>query len=270
MKHNLLLGFCLLALSAGCGSGDKVVAEYHHHKLYMSEVRAMMPQGLSADDSAQMVSQVIDSWIENQIVLEEADKSLSLRDKNFDEEVNAYRRSLLRQRYFEKLTSDSKQFEVSDQEVTQEIARTKGKVVSDREIVRLNYVKLSPNSPLLGDLKKILFDESRRQTEKDKVEALCGDSLEYFVEDDKWLFWSDIQKEISLQLPQAEKMNFPLTFEKKVDGSYYLIVMLDYKSEQTGNESEAYFESVRTMLVQKKKTDFINQKLSELKTKRKK
>lgn len=261
---------CLLCLCASCNKKDKSVAEYNHHKLYLSEVRAMLPNGLSVDDSLQLCQHIIDDWLTDQIILEEAQKSLSLKDKNFDRQMAEYRTSLLRQKYFEKITSDPKQFDVSDAEVRSAIAQSQGKLLADKEIVRLNYVKVSQKSASYAELKSILFDESRRCVEKASIESLCGDSLEYFIEDEQWLYWNDVQQEIPISLDNSKSYEFPLYFEKKSEDASYLVVILDYRSGQTGDETGEYFESMRTMLIQQKKNDFINKKIKELTSKHKK
>lgn len=260
----LLLSCCLLCIS--CKEKDKIVAQYHQSKFYLSELNEQMPSGLSTEDSVNLAKLIIDDWITDQIILEDAEKTLKRRDKNFRKELNAYRNTLIRQKYFETLTADSKKFAVRDAEVKAEIDKHANHPQDNREIVQLNYVKMSPQSALYKEMKSILFDEKRRMTEKKRIETLCGDSLEYFIEDDKWLFWNDIHKEIPIDFTGKDKKeyDYPFCFEKKVGKDSYLVVILAYKSQQTGEESQEYFESIRTMLVQKKKTDFINQHITQL------
>ena len=59
-------------------------------------------------------------------------------------------------------------------------------------------------------------------------------------------------------------LDFPLTMEKVVNEDEYLMVVIDFRSESTGEESKDYFESVRTMFIQKKKNEFIQKRMKEL------
>lgn len=263
MKKSLSALLLIAFLCVACNHDDHVVAEVHNKKLFASEVAALVPSGLSAKDSIDVANHIIEDWITEQVILHEADKSLSVKEKIFDKEINDYKKSLLKNRYFEKITSDGTQFQVSDKEVREAIKQSKVNLVSDKEIVRLNYVKLPRTSKLIGEFKEILFDEERRTTEKEHIAELCGDSLEYFINDDQWLFWEDIQLEINIE-GTAVTTDFPKTYEKVIGDDCYLVVILAYKEENTGEESKDYFESVRTMLIQKKKADFINQKVKEL------
>ena len=255
---------CLFCIS--CKEKDPVVAQYHQSKLYLSELRAQMPSGLAPEDSTLLARQMIEDWLTDQMILEEADKVLPLKDKHFEKEMSAYRKTLLRQRFFDYLTSDPKLFQVSDEEVKREIDRHGNSADDHREIVQLNYVKLSQQSPYYQEVKSILFDEKRRLTEKKRIETVCGDSLEYFIEDDKWLFWRDVHQEIPIDFSGKDKKgyDYPLCYEKKVGNEVYLLVILGYKSKQAGDESREYVESIRTMLEQQKKADFIQKYITKL------
>lgn len=265
MKRAALLFLFLLCLLAGCRHDDLVVAEVHNHKLYASEVGQLVPAGLSRADSADFAQHVIDDWIMEQVILAEAEKTLTVKEKIFDKELEEYRKTLLRNRYFEKITADAEKFKVSDEEVRAAIRQSKVNLVSDKEIVKINYVKLPRHAAVRDELKEILFDDARRITEKERIAELCSDSIEYFITDDQWLFWEDIQLETGIALDKnSQRLDFPLTFEKVVNEDEYLIVILDFRSETTGDESKDYFESVRTMLIQQKKNQFIQKRMKEL------
>lgn len=244
---------------------DRVVAQVYNHKLYASEVQQLLPSGMTTDDSLAFASRIIDSWISEQIILSEAEKRLSMRDKNFQKEMMEYRNSLIRSKYLEKLTSDTNLFYVTDEEVHAAIAQARTNYVNEKEIVRINYVKVAQNSPIKEKVKEILFDDDRRLLEKDRLAELCADSVEYFIDDDTWLFWEDIQLEVDIDIKdRSENFSKPEYIEKNSNDACYLIVILGYKSEQTGADSRDYFESVRTMLIQKKKTEFINKTIDGL------
>ena len=244
---------------------DRVVAQVYNHKLYASEVHRQLPSGMTTDDSLAFAARFIDNWISDQILLVEAEKQLSMREKQFQKEMEEYRNSLIRNRFLEKITSDTNAFYATDEEVRATLSQARTNFVNEKEIVRLNYVKVSEKSPIKEKVKEILFDEEKRLLEKEKLSELCADSIEYFIDDDTWLFWDDIQLEVDIDLKVSNgTFNQPQYIEKNSGGSCYLIVILDYKSEQTGADSRDYFESIRTMLIQKKKNDYINQTIGDL------
>lgn len=266
MRKLFWLTVLVVVLLSSCQQKkDRVVAQVYNHKLYASEVRALLPSGMTTDDSLAFASHIIDSWISEQIILCEAEKRLSMRDKNFQKEMTEYRNSLIRSKWLEKITSDTNLFYVTDEEVHAAIAQARTNYVNEKEIVRINYVKVAQNSSIKEKVKEILFDEDRRLFEKDRIAELCADSVEYFIDDDTWLFWDDIQLEVNIDIQnKTDHFTQPEYIEKNSNDACYLIVILGYKSEQTGADSRDYFESVRTMLIQKKKTEYINKTIDEL------
>lgn len=243
---------------------DRVVAEAYYHKLYASELSQMLPAGLSAKDSAEIAAQYIEQWLMEQVILHEANRVLPMEEKKFKKEIENYKQLLTQQKFWEYVLPNDSLFQVKDEEVQKTIAHAHTNFVNEKEIVKINYVKLGTNSPIQNKVKNILFDEENRLLEKHQLEVLCSDSIEYYIDDDTWLFWEDIQLEVNIDLPKNYDFAQPFIIEKYHDNSCYLIVILDYKSEQTGEDSRDYFESVRSMLIQQRKNDWIKQKMQQL------
>ena len=104
MKRILsILTVALLFCDSCRRNEDPVVAQVYQYKLYSSEVQSGMPIGLSQEDSLALVRDFIDNWVKEKLVLHEAERHLSPREKNFDREMMDYRNSLLAQRYLDKI-----------------------------------------------------------------------------------------------------------------------------------------------------------------------
>jgi hypothetical protein len=167
--------------------------------------------------------------------------------------------------YYELLTSDSSRFEVSDEELEQFLQKYESRYTVNREIIKINYVKTSKGSKVIKELKELLFDDERRVEEKQRVEELCADSIEYFLEDNNWLYLDDIQNEFPIEIKNKESILTQNKYIETEDNEYhYLIVFLDYKSRRTINETEEEIAAARVMLTQQKKQAYVQQQLDEL------
>ena len=261
MKKFILLTTALLTLAA-CSQRDKdkVVAQIYYSKLYQSEVRANIPSGLSLEDSTAMVNEFIDNWIKEQLILHEAEKKLSLKDKNFDKELTDYRNNLLINAYYDKLAEQSGICNVTDAELNHFYKNFDKRYTVDKEIVKANYVKLSKGSPLIPKVKEILFDSERRDNEKEELIKILGDSIEYLLED-QWLYLDDIENEIAFEFDAASPNR---QIEKESGDYHYLLVILDYKSQRSVNETEAEKAAARMMLINQKKRQFIDDYVNKL------
>ena len=260
--------FVFLLVAAGflsCGTKDPVVAEAYHAKLYQSQLSDMIPDTYSPADSARLAMLLIEEWVQQQVLLHEALNVLPISQQNFSEEITEYKNSLLINAYYNFITADSTLFEVSDEELEQFLKKYESRYTVNREIIKINYVKTAKGSKIIKDLKEMLFDDERRTEEKQQIEELCADSIEYFLEDNTWLYLDDIQNEFPIEIKNKESILTQNKYIETEDQDYhYLIVFLDYKSQRTINETEEEIAAARMMLTQQKKQDYIQQKVAEL------
>ena len=261
--------FCLaLVVLASCHrKEDPVVAQVYQYKLYASEIRTAMPVGLSQDDSLVLVRDFIDSWVKEKLVLHEAEKKLSPREKNFDKEMSDYRNALIINKYYDKLwMGDTADNSISEQEISAFARSLDSRYTVEKEIVRVNYVKIPTSSAELPQVKAILFDENRRKEEKESLVAMLGDTIEYLLDDDAWLYLDDLQNEVSFEIDaqKASERGNVLHIEKAVGDQTVLLAILDYRSQRSVNETKEERAAAGMLLMNQRKAQFINQYVQEL------
>ena len=262
-----MLSFALL-LGVSCRrNADSVVAQVYHYKLYASEVQAGMPSGLSQEDSLALARDFIANWVKEKLVLHEAERYLSPREKNFDREMSEYRNSLLAQRYLDKIwNEDTANVTVSDREITDFARSLDDRYTVEKEIVRVNYVKMPTHSDMLPSVRDILFDEKKRVEQKDVLVNMLGDSIEYLLDDDEWLYLDDLQNEVAFQIDVqnlGDRVG-ALHIEKEVGENSVLLVMLDYRSQRSVNETKEERAAAGMLLMNQRRAQFVNQYLQEL------
>lgn len=260
-----MLFFLILLSFASCkNKRDKVVAQVYYHKLYLSEVLENTPSGLSPEDSVALAHEYMDNWVKENLVLHEAEKKLSVREKNFDKKMEEYRNSLLINAYFDKLVSDTSNFKISQEELDAFTKNFDKRYTVDKDIVKLNYVKLSKNSKLIAPVKAILFDESRRKGEQEALTKMLGDSVEYLLDDDTWLYLDDIRNEVPFEVKESDLKSHHQYVDKTIAGNRYLLVILDYKNQRSVSETQEEMAAARMMLVNQRKRQFIEQHVNQL------
>ncbi|MCR5550342.1 MAG: hypothetical protein K6F40_05340 [Bacteroidales bacterium] len=260
----LLIVLLLLLLCSSCHRHeDKVMAQVYYHKLYESEVLKNMPTGLSPADSIALVNDFIDNWVREQLILHEAEKRLSPREKNFDRQLEEYRNNLLINTYFNKIISDTANMNITDEDLEVFMRSFDKRYTIEKEIVKVNYVKLPKKSPLVEVVKGILFDKERRVEEKEPLMVLLGDSIEYLLDDDAWLYLDDIQNEVSFDFSQEDVAQHKC-IEKEIGDYHYLLVILDYKNQRSVSETNEEKAAARMMLLNQRKQQVIKQHVDQL------
>lgn len=260
----LLIVLLLLLLCSSCHRHeDKVMAQVYYHKLYESEVLKNMPTGLSPADSIALVNDFIDNWVREQLILHEAEKRLSPREKNFDRQLEEYRNNLLINTYFNKIISDTANMNITDEDLEAFMRSFDKRYTIEKEIVKVNYVKLPKKSPLVEVVKGILFDKERRVEEKEPLMVLLGDSIEYLLDDEAWLYLDDIQNEVSFDFSQEDVAQHKC-IEKEIGDYHYLLVILDYKNQRSVSETNEEKAAARMMLLNQRKQQVIKQHVDQL------
>lgn len=264
MKRFLIPILLVLCLASCHQKRDRVVAQVYNHKLYLSEVLDNMPSGLSPEDSVSLVKEYIDTWVKEKLVLYAAERNLSVREKNFDKKMEDYRNSLLINAYYDKLVSDTTNFNISQEELDAFTNDFGKRYTVDKDIVKLNYVKLAAKSALTDKVRDILFDEEKRTSEKELLVKLLGDSIEYMVDDKTWLYLDDIQAEVPFEVDDKQLLSGPQYVDKTVSGYRYLMVILEHKDRRTMNETQDERAAAKMMLVNQRKRQFIEDHVNQL------
>ena len=239
MRRFLPLLSVALLLCVSCRrNADPVVAQVYQYKLYASEVQADVPLGLSQEDSITLVRDFIDNWVKEKLVLHEAERHLSPREKNFDREMTEYRNSLLAQRYLDKIwQKDTANNAITDKEITDFARSLDDRYTVEKEIVRVNYVKMPTRSEKL-----------------------------YLLDDDEWLYLDDLQNEVAFQIDVQKLGNrgSTLRIEKEVGENTVLLVILDYRSQRSVNETKDERAAAGMLLMNQRRTRMINQYVQTL------
>ena len=173
----ILIGIVLSALPS-CRAissllhDDEVVAEVNGVKLYRAELDALIPNGISAADSAALALKYIDTWASDHVYLKIAEQQLSKSEKDVTKELEDYRKSLLKYRYEQLYVNERLDTTVTDEMVDEYYEAHTDKFVLQRPIVRARYLNILADSPALKQLRKMM----KSSEPNDLVEA---DSLAY-------------------------------------------------------------------------------------------
>lgn len=103
----------LLALAVGCqevprylGGGKVVLAEAAGKKLYARDVRTVIPQGMTGEDSVAFMNRYIEKWVHRQLKLREAEQLFSDSERDIDSLVEEYRQALLIRKFDQHLIDE--------------------------------------------------------------------------------------------------------------------------------------------------------------------
>ena len=193
----LLLG--LLALSGlSCKMVDQIsdtasellegdlVARVGNHRLHRKELESYIPAGVSPEDSAALAASYINAWAQNLLLLDMAEEQLSDEEKDVSQELEQYRRTLLKYRYEQLYINQRLDTLVTDGEMERFYKDHPDKFKLDRPVAKARYMVIPADSRNLKTLrKKISSEDDSEVLEADSIAFTAA--IKYVDSSDTWM-----------------------------------------------------------------------------------
>jgi len=252
--------FLVLWLITSCqsvdNSGNSIVAEAFHHKLYVSEIIEKTPYFASKEDSLLFMDQYVEDWILRQTLLAQAKQKLTQGEQDFSSQIAQYKEQLLINAYLQKISKDSAFFAVSTSELYDFINETKADHTPEyREMVKPNYIRLSDPSKIYNQVKKLFFEEPNRAKAIQQLELICADTVEYYLDNARWFYADFIEKELPFSFSDTDIKD---KLDIVQDGYRYLFLILDRKQQLQPRNTLEDRKVAQVLLQQQKKSEFLS------------
>ncbi len=140
-----------------------------------------MPKGLKEQDSVHLAQQYINSWASNYLFLNIAERQLSASELDVEDELEEYRKSLLRYRYEQSYINERLDTLITEALIEEYYNANPEKFILRNPVVKARYLSISKDSPALPKIRRKMVSED----DADKIEA---DSLAYSSAQ-KYLTW---------------------------------------------------------------------------------
>ena len=132
----------------------EVVARVGDAKLMMEELQKAIPNGISPEDSVIYARQYINSWALDQVVMDVALRQLSAEERDVTDELEAYRRSLLKYRYEQLYVNQRLDTLVTEDQIDDYYMNNSERLLLKGPIVKARFMSIPSDSPMLKTIKK--------------------------------------------------------------------------------------------------------------------
>lgn len=254
-------------MSVACnkkGDDGAIVAKVGDKTLTWEELSGIVPDSSSPEDSTVLAETYINNWVREQVVLRQAELNLAEDQKDFEERIEVYRKSLLTYSYEQELVKQRLDTVVSDSEIeTYYDANIQNFELKDY-IVKVKFCAIATDSKDLKQMKKLFYSD--KAEDFGKWEALCIEKqAAYYFNEDRWMLWEDLVKKLPLEVFDVEaflKRNKSVEFEH--EGNTYMISFLDY--QLSGSRSPLSFEkeNIRVMILNRRKIELLTRMREDL------
>ena len=251
----LLLGTLLVLASCKRETGE-VVARAYDKYLYKSDLAGLVIEGTSPEDSAIVVQNYINQWVQQMVVLEKAKRNIT---KTFDLELQNYKNSLITYEYESLIVAQMLDTNVADSEIEEYYSTNTETFVLRSNIVKVHYVKIDKNAPQLPKLQKLITQRSLSEKELMEVERLSAVYGEAFsFSNDYWITTSQLQSIAPVEIANEEEFIRNTKITSQTDNQYaYFVRILDHKMVNQIAPIDFVRTSIRSIILNRRKMDII-------------
>lgn len=271
LKLNYIYLILLISFCYSCKSKqeikpeDKVIASVYDKKLYLSELKEMLPEGLNKADSTHYVTAYAERWVRQTLLMHEADQNIS-NNPSIDELVRDYRASLVRHLYEKNLVESLLDTIVPAAEIDKYYEEHKNEFKLQSSIVKCNLLKVASNIPNIKDVQSLWENRTDNEAAMEQLKEFCNKNNALFLLDDETWYRAN---EISSILPTPLfSFNDLVTVGATITRSdknytYYLKIAKTVRSNENAPLDFVY-DQIRKLIINDRKMKFIDEKIEEM------
>lgn len=244
--------YLIILVCSSCkneNSKEDILVSIEGESLTRDDLSNMLPDNLSREDSLKFSEKIIRTWIDNHLILKVASSELPNIDK-INELVDQYRAQLITHEYRKMVVlNESSNYIIPEDSLLAYYNTNQNKFVLEEPVIKGIYIKIADNSPKLKDVRRWI--KSSRQADIEKLEKYgLDDAIVYDFFRDKWMAWSNIEKNIPNNFSNANDfVKTNKTFEISKNGFVYLLNISDFKVKGTIMPFDFAKDEIRDMYV---------------------
>jgi hypothetical protein len=259
-KYLCLLFVAVLAISCQkqkTPQGEKPLARVHDKYLYPADINGIVPSGVTGKDSAGMVRDFIEKWIQNQLLLNKAENNLTDNEKNVEDQIESYRSSLLIYAYQQSYLQQNLDTLVSDTIIATYYRENQSNFILGETLVKAVFIKVPVNAPELYKLRQ--WYRSDNDEDIKKLEGYCFQNAKVYDHfNDGWVNVNEVVRMIPSGSASLNSLISRKYLESKDQNFYYFLNLKEIAPEGTVSPFELVKNDIHSIILNKRKVELIN------------
>lgn len=260
----------MLAL-VSCRNGEeqeqpkgKPVARVFDKYLYRSDVAQLVPEGAVPEDSARIVSNYINNWVREMLIVKKAEDNLAEEKKNVEKQLQDYRNSLITFAYEQELIRQKLDTVVNDKEIEEYYNSNKSNFELRDNIIKVRYIKVNKKAPYLDRVRKWYKSDNVKDIQS--LQSYCFQFAEnFYMDDNTWLLFDDLLKEIPIETYNKELFLQNNRFVEVEDSSsFYFVNIKGFMVKNSASPLGFERVNIRNIILNKRKLELIAKMKNDL------
>lgn len=232
--------------------------------LYRANISGLINEESSLEDSTKLAQAFVESWVRQQLVINEAERKLSPEQKDFSQKLEEYRLSLLRYRFETEIVAPQVDTSVDWNLIETYYYANREQFKLKRPLLKGKYVKLEIQAPKQENFKKWLL--SKREKELGLLEDYCFQyAFNFQLVDSTWLLDDALLRGMPAELSQQFDFSKKDVLQVVEDNTFrYYLLVRDYLAAGTDAPLAFEVENVKSLLLLQRRQEHINRYYQDL------
>jgi len=224
--------------------------------LYADELKGILAEKTSKEDSAARVNAYVNSWIRKQLLIEEALKTISIDQAEVERKVLDYRYSLISYEflnfYIRKHLNDS----IDNAAIDAYYKEHLDNFILKQNIIRGTYIKVPKDAPRTQRIKELMF--STKDKEVAELKSYClSFSAAYHLADSSWIEFDRLTANSPLaEIPNKIQFLRSYNYYETSDPNYLYFLKIDaYKITDNVSPLEFVKRDIKNIILNKRKVE---------------
>lgn len=233
--HSAIISFLFLAACSGKNEGvnqEEVVARVYNKVLLVSELNQQLSADMDAQDSLNTTNRYVNSWIERQLLVRQAELNIATNQAELNKKIEEYKNDLMIYSYQSQLLAQKLDTSVSDQEIEEFYNTHKEMFKLQDYLLKVRFLQIDSANQSAQMLRKQMMSD--KDEELNELERFCYMHSAKYTLDDNWIYLSELQRKIPLEVTNKEKLLKNRNLIEFYDNGFlYFVRVVDGKSKGT-------------------------------------
>src|SRR5690606_11261738 len=264
----------VLAVFTGCkgkldfskkkADDEKIVVQFGEHFLTDRDIRLILPQDISKEDSAMLVNTYIEEWVKKKAIVDKAEENIyELTLKEIDNKMVEYRQDLLVNSYNNYLIEKNIKDSIPETELRAYFEKHKDSFPLSRDIVQFRYVTVNSSDESNAEQ---LFNSGKEEDFDVLMKMVLTAGNSYHDNDSIWYSIDILPAQIPA-LNEGENLSQLLRRRKiKISDENQVTFVRILKLKPKGSEAPYNFvkPTIKNLLLNKRKLNLLGDLQNQL------
>lgn len=237
-----------------------IIASVYDNKLYEHDIRGMVSENVSKQDSANIISRYVNNWIRKQLLIHEAASRIDFDQAELERKILDYRYALMVYEYEKYYIDQALDKTVSEEEIKEYYNQNIANFELKQNIIRGIFVKVPKEAPKIDKLKKLIVSNKTKDI-KDLRSYCFRFATSYSLDDSLWVNFDEIIKNTPLMgIPNKVQFLKENDFIESEDEDYlYFIKIHEYKISDERPPLEFVKDEIENIIINRRKIKLSNE-----------